>query len=128
MSDTIRKIISIILVILVVFSINCLFSYADEEESEGTSVSESEDGDSSGGESSTSDSSNTSSSRANYISENVDSDSPLALSHENSAASVTSYNKYNEANLHLNNILTIILIAVGVVLILLAIAILIRQG
>jgi len=55
-------------------------------------------------------------------------DSPFEITHSGSAASVTSMDNYESANLHLNNILTIILIAVGIVIILLAIAILIKMS
>ena len=55
-------------------------------------------------------------------------DSPFDITYSGSAASVTSMDNYESANLHLNNILTIILIAVGIVIILLAIAILIKMS
>ncbi len=61
-------------------------------------------------------------------SENSDtSDEALdALSQIDSVTKVSNINSYEEANLHLNNILSVILIAVGILLILFAIAILIR--
>lgn len=43
-----------------------------------------------------------------------------------SVTKVSNINSYDQANLHLNNILSIILISIGVLLILFAIAILIR--
>ena len=52
--------------------------------------------------------------------------SGLSTFSTSSYTSVSPVNSYSEANLELNNILCVILIAVGVVIILLAIAILIR--
>ncbi len=50
----------------------------------------------------------------------------LAALTSDSVTSVTSLNSYSQANLELNNVLCVILIAVGVVIILFEIAILIR--
>ena len=49
-----------------------------------------------------------------------------ALTQVNNVTKVSNINSYEQANLQLNNILSIILIAIGVLLILFAIAILIR--
>ena len=58
---------------------------------------------------------------------NDDSQEAQALSTFNSSVTnVSSINSYEQANLELNNILSIILIAIGVLLILFAIALLIR--
>lgn len=54
--------------------------------------------------------------------------SGLSTLSTNDVASVSSVYSYSQANLELNNILSIILIAVGVVIILLAFAILIKSG
>lgn len=51
----------------------------------------------------------------------------LSTLSSSSVTSISSLNSYSQANLELNNILCIILIAVGVVIILLAIAILIKS-
>ncbi len=61
----------------------------------------------------------------NVIKENS-SDSSLQSLSPSSVTSVTSKENYASANLSLNNILCVILIAIGVLLILFAIAILIR--
>ena len=53
-------------------------------------------------------------------------DTSLSTLSPSSVTSVSTVNSYEQANLELNNILSIILIAIGVLLILFAIAILIR--
>lgn len=53
-------------------------------------------------------------------------DTPMSTLSPSSVTSVSNVNSYEQANLQLNNILSIILIAIGVLLILFAIAILIR--
>ncbi len=53
-------------------------------------------------------------------------DTPISTLSPSSVTSVSNVNSYEQANLQLNNILSIILIAIGVLLILFAIAILIR--
>ena len=63
-------------------------------------------------------------------SENVVQEEPstgLSTLTTGSTTNVSPVNSYDEANLELNNILSVILIAVGVVIILLAIAILIKS-
>ena len=60
--------------------------------------------------------------------ESTSDQSTLSVLSPNRGTSVTSINSYEQANLQLNNILSIILIAIGILLILFAIAILIRIG
>lgn len=65
----------------------------------------------------------------NIIQEDSNSKSSLSTLSPTSSSSVTSVsgmNSYSQANLDLNNILCIILIAIGILIILLSIAILIR--
>lgn len=66
---------------------------------------------------------------ANTIQEDSNSKSSLSTLSPTSSSSITGVsgmNTYSQANLELNNILCIILIAIGVLIILLSIAILIR--
>ena len=67
----------------------------------------------------------TSDENENVVKENA-SDASLQTLTPSSVTSVSSKDNYNKANLTLNNILCIILISIGVLLILLSIAILIR--
>lgn len=62
----------------------------------------------------------------NVITENASDMSSLSVLKPSNGSNVSSINSYEQANLELNNILCIILIAIGIILILLAIAILIR--
>ena len=62
----------------------------------------------------------------NIIQEDTSSTSALSSLSSSSITSVSSLNNYSQANLELNNILSIILISIGVLLILFAISILIR--
>lgn len=62
----------------------------------------------------------------NTINENTSSNSSLSDLSTSSVTRVSQLNNYSQANLELNNILSIILISIGVLLILFAIAILIR--
>ena len=62
----------------------------------------------------------------NTVNENASSNSSLSDLSASSVTRVSQLNNYSQANLELNNILSIILISIGVLLILFAIAILIR--
>lgn len=71
---------------------------------------------------------------ATEVDENITSDEALSneenleddFSSDSTITSVSQLSNYSEANLELNNILNIILIAIGVLIVLFAIAILIR--
>ena len=97
------KIIKILLIISILFSVCFInFSYATE-------VDESID-------------ENITSDEALSTEENLEDD----FSSDSTITSVSQLSNYSEANLELNNILNIILIAIGVLIVLFAIAILIR--
>lgn len=68
----------------------------------------------------------TSDEEENIIQEDASETSALSSLGSSSITSVSNLNNYSQANLELNNILSIILISIGVLLILFAIAILIR--
>ena len=62
----------------------------------------------------------------NIIEEDVNDNNPLSVWSLSSDTNVSNINSYEQANLSLNNILCIILISIGLLLILLSIALLIR--
>ncbi len=68
----------------------------------------------------------TSDDEENIVQEDASSRSAISSLGSSSVTSVSNLNNYSQANLELNNILSIILISIGVLLILFAIAILIR--
>lgn len=105
------KIASIILLILLIFFGAYTVQATEEKlDSEDTLMSEEN----------VEESSNDALSASNQVSSTLD-----ALS-ASSVTKVSTVNSYDQANLQLNNILSIILISIGVLLILFAIAILIR--
>ena len=106
------KTISILFIILII-SLNTYFSFATSDSYDDEANSSSDDY------------SYTNSSNNNVIEENSSKSSLQTLS-PSSVTSVTSKENYSQANLELNNILCIILISIGILLILFAIAILIR--
>lgn len=96
------KVFFTILLVLAIFSLT--HTYATENESENVIAEDTE---------------------TNEVIEETPTTGLAALSSD-SVTSVTSLSSYSQANLELNNILCVILIAVGVVIVLLAFAILIR--
>lgn len=97
-----NKLLKILFIGVLLFTFCFTFSYATEENSEETETS------------------------TNEVIEETPTTGLSTLTSDNDVTSISSLNSYSQANLELNNILCIILIAVGVVIILLAIAILIR--
>lgn len=95
-----NKLLKILLIGILLFAFYFTFSYATEENTENQDVT-------------------------NEVIEETPTTGLSTLSSD-TVTSISSLNSYSQANLELNNILCIILIAVGVVIILLAIAILIR--
>lgn len=117
MNRTLKFLLIICIMLFFIGFSNNIYIYATEtEETQNQSSSE--------------DFSNTSSNENNTSSENtIINDTPdgsLSTLSPSSVTSVSTVNSYEQANLDLNNILCIILIAIGVLLILFAIAILIR--
>ena len=64
----------------------------------------------------------------NVVSESASDISPLSVFNPSTETNVSNINSYEQANLQLNNILSVILIAMGFLLVLFSIAILIRLG
>lgn len=109
MSRTLK--ICLILFFILVFSFNIVQATSEdsavpESDSESTSIENSED--------------------TSSQTESTSSSNSLSTLSGSSITKVSNINSYEQANLQLNNILCVILIAIGVLLILFAIAILIR--
>lgn len=114
MTKTLKKIISCIVIFFILFNYSCVMAtsdeelnYSEEEYSENTSRSVQD-------------------TETNLPVTNETTSSSLSTLAPSTVTSVSNINSYEQANLDLNNILSIILIAIGVLLILFAIAILIR--
>ena len=106
MRNTIKLLLILTLFIVVLFGVNYVF--ATEEDIDETVQEEIEE--------------------ENVITEEASNQSTLSVLSPNTGTSVTSINSYEQANLKLSNVLSVILIAIGILLILFAIAILIRIG
>lgn len=105
-----RKLSKLLLIILfmLLISFNFTFVFATEGENLETEIVED------------------TSEEPEVIEENASDIKPLSTLTPSTSTTVSTINSYEEANLSLNNILCIILIAIGVLIILLSIAILIR--
>ena len=110
------KTLKILLIVLLFLSMNicCSYVFATETQSQDSTTSE------------PSPTVTTSENKEEVIKENTVNPSDLSNLSPNSGSTVQSIYSYSESNLHLNNILSIILISIGVLLILFAIALLIR--
>lgn len=91
-----NKLLKIFLIALLIFTFSYVCSYATEDDS------------------------------SNNVTKETPTSGLSTLSSSSYTTNVSPVNSYSQANLELNNILCVILIAVGVVIILLAIAILIK--
>lgn len=113
------KTLKILLIVLLFLSINigCNFVFASNEDVTTSSATTT---------SAPSPTVTTSENKEEVIKENTVNPSDLSNLSPNSGSTVQSIYSYSESNLHLNNILSIILISIGVLLILFAIALLIR--
>ena len=105
MSENIKLLLTISLIFI--FFVNFTTVYATEETTDESEVSSQEE---------------------NVIIENASDIDSLSVLKPSTGSNVSSINSYEQANLKLNNILCIILIAIGILLILLAIAILIKSA
>ena len=108
MSKNIKTYLSILLIILLLININHVFATENDLEYD-TNIEDSLD-------------------TGDIVVENSTEPSSLSVLSPSTGTSVSSINSYEQANLHLNNVLCIILISIGLLLILLSIAILIRIG
>jgi hypothetical protein len=105
MSRTIKLILCISLIFIFLISFN-IVNATEENSSEASEVTQEEP--------------------ESVITENASDISNLSVLKPTNNSKVSSINSYEQANLKLNNVLCIILIAIGTILILLALAILIR--
>ena len=122
MSKLIKTLLVLFIITILGISIYSVKATYDDEEFETNSTENYEDTSSDIEET---DEADNESENENIIKENA-SDGSLQTLSPSSVTSVTNKNNYSNANLELNNILCIILISIGVLLILFAIAILIR--
>ena len=122
MSKLIKTLLVLFIITILGISIYSVKATYDDEECETNSTENYEDTSSDIEET---DEADNESENENIIKENA-SDGSLQTLSPSSVTSVTNKNNYSNANLELNNILCIILISIGVLLILFAIAILIR--
>lgn len=122
MSKLIKTLLVLFIITILGISIYSVKATYDDEEFETNSTENYEDTSSDIEET---DEADNDSENENIIKENA-SDGSLQTLSPSSVTSVTNKNNYSNANLELNNILCIILISIGVLLILFAIAILIR--
>ena len=108
MSNTFKIILILISIFSIVFTFNYTYATSDE------------------GELVTSDTDDIANDEDTIINENASDTSSLSALSASDGTRVSTINSYSEANLQLNNILSIILISIGVLIILFAIALLIR--
>lgn len=122
MSRTLKIFLILFSIILLTFNFSFVQATSNEEQpqQEDQALTQNDE-DNSSNENSTNSTNNDSSEVVNETSS-----SSLSTLSPSSVTSVSNVNSYEEANLQLNNILSIILIAIGVLLILFAIAILIK--
>lgn len=106
--------LKIIFILITIFSIAFTFNYVYATSDEGEPVTTDADDISNDEE------------ETNIVNENASDTSSLSTLSASNGTRVSTINSYQEANLQLNNILSIILISIGVLLILFAIALLIR--
>lgn len=112
MSKTLKICLILFILLMLSFNLNFVQATSEDETSESETLSEGSE-ETNSGESDIPTPSNPSTSTLDTLS-------------TSSVTKVSNINSYEQANLELNNILSIILIAIGVLLILFAIALLIR--
>lgn len=122
MSKTLK--ILLIIAITLFFALTINYVQATSEENSVSNEETTSEEDITNEESTTSESTNENS--ENVINENASDTSTLSTLGTSNGTRVEPINSYSEANLQLNNILSIILISIGVLLVLFAIALLIR--
>lgn len=122
MSKTLK--ILLIIAITLFFALTINYVQATSEENSVSNEETTSEEDITNEESTTSESTDENS--ENVINENVSDTSTLSTLGTSNGTRVEPINSYSEANLQLNNILSIILISIGVLLVLFAIALLIR--
>ena len=120
MSRTFRTLLIVLIVLILGMSLYVVNATDDDTVFEADSTANLEDTTSTSSDESSSDDNN------NVIRENASDGSIQTLNPTSTITSVSNKDNYSNANLALNNILCIILISIGVLLILFAIAILIR--
>lgn len=113
------KILKILLILTIVLSFALTFYYVQATSED--NISENTQSENSEEDENLAENENT-----DVVKENITSQSSLKTLSPSSGTSVSTKDNYSQANLELNNILCIILISLGVLLILFAIAILIR--
>ncbi|HIT70827.1 MAG TPA: hypothetical protein IAD08_02795 [Candidatus Scatovivens faecipullorum] len=122
MSKTLK--ILLIIAITLFFALTINYVQATSEENSVSNEETTSEEDITNEESTTSESTDENS--ENVINENASDTSALSTLGTSNGTRVEPINSYSEANLQLNNILSIILISIGVLLVLFAIALLIR--
>lgn len=122
MSKTLK--ILLIIAITLFFALTINYVQATSEENSVSNEETTSEEDITNEESTTSESTDENS--ENVINENASDTSSLSTLGTSNGTRVERINSYSEANLQLNNILSIILISIGVLLVLFAIALLIR--
>ncbi len=122
MSKTLK--ILLIIAITLFFALTINYVQATSEENSVSNEETTSEEDITNEESTTSESTDENS--ENVINENASDTSSLSTLGTSNGTRVEPINSYSEANLQLNNILSIILISIGVLLVLFAIALLIR--
>lgn len=122
MSKTLK--ILLIIAITLFFALTINYVQATSEENSVSNEETTSEEDITNEESTTSESTDENS--ENVINENAPDTSALSTLGTSNGTRVEPINSYSEANLQLNNILSIILISIGVLLVLFAIALLIR--